>query len=445
MPPSVESLFDATIICDPGGVIRGFSPSAEETFGRHGSEMVGRPLTDLVPRFHAHETNGRWRTPAIHADGSLFPIEVALWPEEKRERTIVLIRDLRDYDLQGTDSEDGGWWEVDPMTLDILWSPRTYELHCVEPQTFTPNAQTVLDLIERGDRLRVETALQAMLDGRAVEPFEYRLAVAPAVPRVLQASLLNDSAAGRIHGVVRNVTEQRLTRARLEVHEAVAGSLRAWEHGTSDLRSLLQQLYLVMRWHIGALWVPDGEVLKCRAFINETGLDAENLERLVRADGPRANNDTLPGRAWADARAHAIADVGESDLRRAEAARQDGVRGAIAIPAVFEGEVIAIFHFFSPERRDIEVEMLDTFTVVGQQLGAFLATRRSLLAPAVLTPREREILLLASQGLGVKEIAERLYLSPATVKTHFQNVYGKLGVNDRPAAVAQALRTGMIT
>lgn len=62
----------------------------------------------------------------------------------------------------------------------------------------------------------------------------------------------------------------------------------------------------------------------------------------------------------------------------------------------------------------------------------------------ILTPREREILQLASQGLTVPSIAERLVLSPATVKTHFQNVYAKLPASDRASAVAQALRRGLI-
>jgi two-component system nitrate/nitrite response regulator NarL len=44
----------------------------------------------------------------------------------------------------------------------------------------------------------------------------------------------------------------------------------------------------------------------------------------------------------------------------------------------------------------------------------------------------------------VQQIAERLVLSPGTVKTHFQNVYAKWGVPDRAAAVAEALRQGLI-
>ena len=39
---------------------------------------------------------------------------------------------------------------------------------------------------------------------------------------------------------------------------------------------------------------------------------------------------------------------------------------------------------------------------------------------------------------------ERLFLSPATVKTHLQHLYGKLGVSDRAAAVAEAMRRGLL-
>jgi two-component system nitrate/nitrite response regulator NarL len=61
-----------------------------------------------------------------------------------------------------------------------------------------------------------------------------------------------------------------------------------------------------------------------------------------------------------------------------------------------------------------------------------------------LTLREREILTLAAEGRSAPEIARLLFLSPATIKTHLSNIYDKLGVNDRAAAVAKALREGVL-
>jgi two-component system, NarL family, nitrate/nitrite response regulator NarL len=61
-----------------------------------------------------------------------------------------------------------------------------------------------------------------------------------------------------------------------------------------------------------------------------------------------------------------------------------------------------------------------------------------------LTEREREILALTAQGHSAPEIAQRLYLSTATVKTHLHHLYEKLGVSDRAAAVAKAMRQGLL-
>ena len=69
---------------------------------------------------------------------------------------------------------------------------------------------------------------------------------------------------------------------------------------------------------------------------------------------------------------------------------------------------------------------------------------RSADTDVVLTSREREILALTAQGLLAPEIGRRLYLSPATIKTHLQRLYGKLGVSDRAAAVAEAMRRGLL-
>lgn len=63
---------------------------------------------------------------------------------------------------------------------------------------------------------------------------------------------------------------------------------------------------------------------------------------------------------------------------------------------------------------------------------------------APLTPRELEVLDLAAAGCNGPMIAAQLVVSAATVRTHFEHIYEKLDVRDRAAAVAKAMRLGLI-
>ena len=64
--------------------------------------------------------------------------------------------------------------------------------------------------------------------------------------------------------------------------------------------------------------------------------------------------------------------------------------------------------------------------------------------PTRLSQRELEVLALLAEGLSVQRIANRLFVSPGTVKSHLQNLYGKLEVSERAAAVAEGMRRGII-
>jgi DNA-binding NarL/FixJ family response regulator len=65
--------------------------------------------------------------------------------------------------------------------------------------------------------------------------------------------------------------------------------------------------------------------------------------------------------------------------------------------------------------------------------------------PDLLTDRELEVLRLVASGATNRESARQLFISEATVKTHLLHVYGKLGVRDRAAAVAEAYKRGLLS
>lgn len=81
---------------------------------------------------------------------------------------------------------------------------------------------------------------------------------------------------------------------------------------------------------------------------------------------------------------------------------------------------------FTDRERDLLALLLPHFDLAYRRVG--MASR--------LSEREREILALVAAGRTNREIAEALYLSPLTVRTHLEHAFAKLGVRTRTAAVA---------
>jgi two-component system, NarL family, nitrate/nitrite response regulator NarL len=99
------------------------------------------------------------------------------------------------------------------------------------------------------------------------------------------------------------------------------------------------------------------------------------------------------------------------------------------------------------EIADAVVAVARGETVLGRDIQAAVARRIRQTAEQAgpsLSAREREVLGFVSAGLSSPDIARRLNLSPTTVKTHLQRIYEKLGVADRAAAVAEAMRRQLL-
>ncbi len=125
------------------------------------------------------------------------------------------------------------------------------------------------------------------------------------------------------------------------------------------------------------------------------------------------------------------------------------------------------YQLYVPDRGPVPVEFSATANVLpARHLSVFIppdeataeqakgsSSREIAWAPVVagsggrrqLSEREREVMTLVASGLQSGDIAERLFLSPETVKSHVHNALGKLGAHTRAHAVAIALVTGQIS
>ncbi|MEU5920972.1 response regulator transcription factor [Streptomyces sp. NPDC047141] len=128
-----------------------------------------------------------------------------------------------------------------------------------------------------------------------------------------------------------------------------------------------------------------------------------------------ADDDSVMAALAAGARGYLTKNAGREDIARA-------IRAAAAGQSVLDQEV-----------RD-------------RLLAAVTGAQRSAPGeplPGDLTPREREVLALIGQGLPNRAIAERLFVSEATVKTHINNLFAKAGIRDRAEAVRRAIAAGL--
>ncbi|MEV7583727.1 response regulator transcription factor [Streptomyces erythrochromogenes] len=152
-------------------------------------------------------------------------------------------------------------------------------------------------------------------------------------------------------------------------------------------------------------------------------MDGIETTRLLAGEHPEvavvvlttfADDDSILGALGAGARGYLTKNAGRQDITRA-------IRAAAAGQSVLD--------------REVQDRLLATLRTNAPPPDRPL--------PDDLTPREREVLALIGQGLSNRGIAERLFISEATVKTHINNLFAKAGIRDRADAVRRAIASGL--
>jgi DNA-binding NarL/FixJ family response regulator len=140
-----------------------------------------------------------------------------------------------------------------------------------------------------------------------------------------------------------------------------------------------------------------------------------------------ADDESVLGALRAGARGYLTKDAGSEDIR---AAILTVARGDAALDPAVQHHVLAALTSDHEADRD-------------RDAGADASASADL--PDELTPREAEVLVLIAEGLTNAEIAERLVVSPTTVKSHINHLFTKAGLRDRAQAVNYAYRNGIAT
>ncbi|TGZ12613.1 DNA-binding response regulator [Streptomyces sp. S816] len=122
-----------------------------------------------------------------------------------------------------------------------------------------------------------------------------------------------------------------------------------------------------------------------------------------------------------------------------------GARGYLTKDAGGEEIVRAVESVLSGEAGlspSVQRRLLERLSQAEPQSAAVVPT--SPVPPDGLTVRETEVLVLIAEGLSNQEIAHRLHVSNATVKTHINNLFAKTGLKDRAQAVRYAYAKGLV-
>jgi DNA-binding CsgD family transcriptional regulator len=338
-------------------------------------------------------------------------------------------------------------WEWTPTTADVSWSDNMFRIFGLAPGALTPTLEYFLAHVHPGDRVRVTRAAELdPADGMA--PTECRVVRDDGEVKHLRVIRAVDEWRGgvphRVIGWIRDLSTERSASREVAAHFAVTAALADCTTIQQAGPGLLSGLGQAMDFDAGVLWLRRGERLVAAATWSGDQVDPDDLTGFARRGRTGSRND-LPGLVLRLGRPlGAQACSGVAAARRLRAAERAGLLGVVGFPAVSAGAVLAVVELAAIAPVAMTDHLARSLTAIGYEIGHFIASRSAEPAPAALTPRQVEVLGWAARGLRARASAERMGVTQATVFAHFANIYERLRVTDKAAAVAEARRLGLL-
>jgi PAS domain S-box-containing protein len=360
-------------------------------------------------------------------------------PEDKRTPEQTLLEAAEQIGQIGS-------YELVLETGQRRWSDNLFRILGLEPGEVEPSREFFLERVHPDDRAAIERADERFgRTGEVTSPMEYRFVRPDGEMRHLRsvhAEVRGPDGRRRVIGPIQDVTDQRRAEREVAAHLAVSEALASWESLEQGAKALFSGLARAMDFEVGVLWVPKDRVLGPQVFWRSSRTDLSEFEAITRQLRFPCGSG-LPGLAWESQ--HAVSWIKSQDGVEFDRRAAGQLDWGVAVPAVHDSSVVTVLEFYSRESGGLTDRLLRSLDGIGRELGRFLARRGAELGTTrSLTPRELEVLQLAADGSSGREIADRLVLSQSTIKTHFSNIFEKLGVSDRAAAVAKGIRLGMI-
>ena len=180
-------------------------------------------------------------------------------------------------------------------------------------------------------------------------------------------------------GIIRDLTEQKLSEQRMNVHQAVTQVLAESPAVGDALSMLLKAIGEGLSWQLGALWQEEdaGNCLRCVGVWQQhphvyPEFETETLATtFLRGVG-------LPGRVWVDEKPVWITDVVKDDnFPRKAIADCESLHGALAFPLRLQENKVGIMEFFSGRILEPDFPMLVMFTSLSSQISEFLQKKHA--------------------------------------------------------------------